>query len=156
MTASTVQSAVLPTARLIGAATAGSALVGAVWWMSFALGAGRSAWAAAGLIGAAAVGVAAVVALLAIRPWKRRSLAQWPFVWLAGSGLRIVLTLSLAAVLYFALSVEPVALASAVAATYLITLVAETWLYVNAMQILPPLDDSPAGRARAKPGVPHA
>ncbi len=144
-----IQSGVLPTGRLLATAVGIGGLVGLAWWSAVSLGGGSSQWAAAGLYAAAVVSAGSVLALLAIRPWKRRSLMSWPFVWLAGSGVRMLITLVLTVLLYSAFSLDPAALGIAVVTAYLATLLSETWMYVHEMKVLPPLDES----AGASPGV---
>jgi hypothetical protein len=92
----------LPTAALIAAAWGACAAVAAAWCaIGLALGRERGFFLG-GAAAAATVAAAASVAILALRPWRPRSLAQWPFAWLAGSLVRLVLTLAGAFLLYSA------------------------------------------------------
>jgi hypothetical protein len=138
MTNPAEQQVVLPTVRLLAAAWVACLVAGGAWaGVLLVLGQGATA-AVTGLVGAGAVAVAALVALLAIRPWRPRSLAVWPIVWVAGSMVRLLTTLGVAYLLYSATPYHSRMLWFAVLVAYLAALVGETRVYALSMRRFAP------------------
>jgi hypothetical protein len=82
-------------------------------------------WVAAILgVGAASIGNA--LGLLVLWPSARRPASTWTSVWMAASGLRLMATGGLAALLYFRSPGEPRAFVLVTGFTYLVLLVVET------------------------------
>ncbi|MHC5023816.1 MAG: hypothetical protein ACYTGG_07880 [Planctomycetota bacterium] len=115
----------LPTARLVLAAIGTGAVCAGGWWVTGAIAGWTGATIGSGLAGAAAVGVAMLVSLVAISPWKERTLTSWMTAWLASMGLRLLLTPLGAFLLYSAALLRPEPLAIAVALAYLSSLLVE-------------------------------
>lgn len=92
----------LPTQRLLFVAIGGPVVAAVGWSLVTIMG----PWdASTTLIGLLAIGVTAVVAVsvtLAIRPWRPRSILAWGGVLIAASMGRIVLTIGICLLLYFA------------------------------------------------------
>ena len=121
----------LPTARLVLAAIAVAAGCAGTWTV-IALTAGWDvAVARSGWLGALVVAVVMVVSVLAIRPWKARTLPAWMSAWVASMGLRLLLTPVGALLLYSAAALSPEAMAISVALAYLLSLLAETAVLAN-------------------------
>ena len=89
---------------------------------------------ATGPLAALLVGLGATCGILAIQPWRPRSLATWPMVWMAGSMVRFMVTLGGAFLLYSATPSGTVHLWIGVVIAYLATLVGETRTYAAAMR----------------------
>jgi len=135
---SRIPSATLPTGRFLAVIYGIGLLVAPAWW-AVTRGLGRPVaeqWM--GLAAAAIVAGCATLALLAVRPWKRRSMLSLPFVWLGSSLLRMVAVLIVSILLYFAFSLEIASLLIAVVVAYLATLAGETVVYVHSVRVLPP------------------
>lgn len=89
---------------------------------------------ATGPLAALLVGLGATCGILAMQPWRPRSLATWPMVWMAGSMVRFMVTLGGAFLLYSATPSGTVHLWIGVVIAYLATLVGETRTYAAAMR----------------------
>ena len=124
----------LPTSRLVAGACLASGTVGVVWALGATLLGAGTPEAVAGLLAGGAVAAGSVVALLSIRPWRERSLARWPLVWMGGSAVRFLGTLALAFLLYSATPYGSIGLWLAVVVAYMATLVTETRLYALHMK----------------------
>jgi hypothetical protein len=135
-----VPTATLPTGRfLLGIFGIGAAVALGWWGVTWLLGLpADQQWM--GTIAVAVVVGCATIALLAVRPWKRRSMLQLPFIWLGSSVLRMVAVLFVSILLYFAFSLDIVSLLIAVVVAYLATLAGETLIYVQSVRVLPPVN----------------
>jgi hypothetical protein len=89
---------------------------------------------ATGPLAALLVGLGATCGILAMQPWRPRSVATWPMVWMAGSMVRFMVTLGGAFLLYSATPSGTVHLWIGVVIAYLATLVGETRTYAAAMR----------------------
>lgn len=133
-----VPTATLPTGRLLLGIFGIGATVALGWWLvtrQMGLAADQQAL---GAVAAGVVAGCAVLALLAVRPWKRRSMLDLPFVWLGSSVLRMLAVLFVSILLYFAFSLDIAPLLIAVVVAYLATLAGETVIYVQSVRVLPP------------------
>ena len=102
-------------------------------------------WVAAILgVGAASIGNA--LGLLVLWPSARRPASTWTSFWMAASGLRLMATGGLAALLYFRSLGEPKAFVLATGLTYVALLVSET---VAVAKVLGPVLAQP-GSGRSK------
>jgi hypothetical protein len=125
----------LPTLRLLAVGWAGPLVVGLGWAGLGSVVAGRSP-VAIGLAAAGVVGAASTLAILVLRPWRARSMAQWPMIWVAGSFARVAMSLGGALLLYSATPLRSPSLWLAVMVAYLAALIGETRVYVHCMQRL--------------------
>jgi hypothetical protein len=126
----------LPTGTLIGVAWGACGAVAGAWCaIGLAFGLDRGFFLG-GAGAAATVATSASVAIIFLRPWRPRRLAEWPFVWLAGSFVRLVLTLAGAFLLYSAPfhGLGGMWLAAAVMMAYLAALIGETRVYAATMR----------------------
>ncbi|MCA9296489.1 MAG: hypothetical protein KC983_08225 [Phycisphaerales bacterium] len=124
----------LPTAPLLGAAwiaailaTIASALVVYIWKRDVD-------WVVSALLGGCVVAGASTVALLAIRPWHAKALMTWPMVWVAGSFLRLLVTVAGTFLLYSATRFGTLGLVLAVMAAYFAVQVGESRIYAGSMK----------------------
>lgn len=130
----------LPTARLLVTVVVACAVVAALWTaVVVALGQPRDR-VMLGAVGAAVVTVASTVALAVVRPWRPKPLMRWPHVWVAGSFLRMAVTIAGCFLLY---SAPPFAangrwLALAVGVAYVAAMVGETRVYAVSMRRFAP------------------
>lgn len=125
----------LPTLRLLAAGWGGPIVVG-LGWAGLGSAVADRGQAAIALAAAAVVGVASTLALLILRPWRARSLARWPMIWVAGSFARVALTLGGVLLLYSATPLRSPSLWLAAMVAYLAALIGETRVYVHCMQRL--------------------
>jgi hypothetical protein len=79
----------------------------------------------AGGAGAAVVAAVSALAMLVIRPWRTRAVADWINWWLGSMVLRILLTPVVAYLLYSATALSLTPLMLSVAATYVVVQVSE-------------------------------
>jgi len=133
----------LPTGRLLAAAMVLSAIVGFGWLAAVLIGGGPSVVAFGGLAAAGVVAVATAVALLAIQPWRERSLFVWPAVWLMHTYIRLVLALGGAFLLYSATPLSSKGVWLAAVLTYLAVMVGESRVYVTSMRSMTRVSSDP-------------
>jgi len=139
----------LPTARLLLVSAAGCLLVGACWaGLAWLIGGGPRTALAALLAGAAAAG-AAIVAMGAVTPWRRRPLIRWPFVFLAGTVLQALLTLLGGLVLYSASLGEAIGTWLCLVVSYWAGLAGLVWVYGSHMKRTAPAGPPPAADEKA-------
>jgi len=135
----------LPTRPLMLVIWVTAALVAIVWAVVFVF-VSRDGWPA--WLGGAAAGVVAVSATLAlviIRPWRPRALAEWPTLWVVASFLKWPPTLAGAFLLYSATPLSKGALAASVLAAYVAVLAGETRVYAETMKRFVPSGSEPTG-----------
>lgn len=117
----------MPTRLLLGAVSVAVLLVIGLWSAGMAIGSLGLAEFRAGLIGIAVAAVVGLTGILILTPWKKRAIADWMTMWLAGTVFRMLATPIAAYLLYSAVS--PVLAAKpfglAVALTYIVTLFVE-------------------------------
>ena len=111
--------------RLIGTIAGVAALSASAWLAAPRLGPWDAEVAVAGVAGAVLVGALAIVALLAVWPWKMRPMSTWMNLWIGGTVLRLLLIPAATYLLYSATSLSATALALSVGLTYVLTLFAE-------------------------------
>ena len=139
-TVPTTKLVALPTGLLIWAAWAACALAGGAWGLvAFALGQ-RGPVAFTGPAAAGVVAVAATVALLVIRPWRPKPAFTWANVWMAGSFLRLVITLAGVFLLYSATPLRGRNVWFAAVLAYVAVMVCETRIFAGSMKRLAPPD----------------
>jgi len=144
----------LPTAALIGAASVAAITAGAAWALfAFVFGQGMSG-ALVGLAAGGLVAVSATLGLCAIMPWRPRQLGQWPAVWVAGSFLRMAITLGGTFLLYSATPFGGRTLWFAVMVAYLAAMAGETRVYALSMRRFTPSPGPSAAAPDASPGPP--
>jgi len=136
-----VPTATLPTGRFLAVIFGIGLGLAGVWWLVTGLMGLEAEQVWMGAVAAAIVCICATLALLAVRPWKRRSMLDLPFVWLGSSALRMVGVLTVSILLYFAFSLDIATLLIAVVVVYLATLLGETVVYVQSVRVLPPAND---------------
>lgn len=126
----------LPSQLLLVAVIVCTLVMVGVWSLIAALSAWSGESFIAGLVGAGAVGVVAILGVLIMRPWKRREVAEWMTMWLAATVFRLFGTPVLVYLLYSAapeaMAAKPLALA--VASTYFVTLLAEAAILASHMK----------------------
>jgi hypothetical protein len=145
----------LPAGSLIAVAWGACGAVAGVWCaIGLALGRDRG-FLLGGAAAAGTVATSASVAIILLRPWRPRRLAEWPFAWLAGSFVRLVLTLAGAFLIYSAPfhGLGGMWLAAAVMMAYLAALIGETRVYAATMRRY---GSAPLGRSATEstPDVP--
>jgi len=117
----------LPSRRLLIGVAIACAAVAAGWTVVALAGSLGGPVMVSGLAGTLAVGMVAMLGVLIMSPWKQRAVADWMTMWLAATVFRLIATPIVVYLVYSAASsamaVKPLALS--VAATYLLTLVAE-------------------------------
>lgn len=117
----------LPTVQMLTAIAAAGLIIGGVAYglVSVIRPDGKPA-----AVTGAAVSVGALwLVLLGVAPWKRRSLAQWPFSILFGSVVSLALVLIGLILLYSATPLDGVTLALSIAATWFGGFFAEVMVY---------------------------
>jgi len=151
-----IPSRTLPTLRLLIVAWLYAIIAGAGWTLAMVVHASRlpppptdahgaadssavagptaASLIATGPLAAVLVGLGATCGILAIQPWRPRPLTTWPMVWMAGSFVRFMVTLTGAFLLYSATPSGTVHLWIGVVIAYLATLVGETRTYAAAMR----------------------
>jgi len=127
----------LPALPLLAGASLPALVIGGGWALVGTL-LERPAAVLVGLGGGAAVAVAGALSILLLAPWKRRSLGVLPFLWLAASGGRFVLTIAGGLLLYSSPALErtdhPTDLWFAILLAYVAVLFTETRVYAAAMR----------------------
>lgn len=118
----------LPTVGLIGAcamACGAALLLGALLGPRLRAGAGADAayWGAAAAFAGTALGV------LAVRPWRARSVGEWPFALLAGQGVSFLAVLFVAAALYSSTRPDAVVFAVVAGGGFLGAILAQAAVY---------------------------
>jgi len=119
----------------------------AVTWWSCALAAAGAAlgvvvFASGGIhyveimLGAATVAGVSTVILLALRPWRPKTMFHWPILWMASHFLRLVLTPAAGLLLYSATPYGGLWFWVAVLLAYLAMLAGETRVYAHTMNRL--------------------
>jgi hypothetical protein len=104
---------------------AGSVVTMAAWAVVAWVVAPRREVLVAGAAGAAVVVTVSVLAVLVIRPWRTRPVSAWINWWLGAMVLRILLTPTVAYLLYSATALSLTPLMLSVAATYVVVQVSE-------------------------------
>jgi len=133
----------LPTGRLLLTPTVACIVVATCWaGVTAAVGAGAHQALGAGLAGAAAAG-AAVVSMLLIAPWRRRPADRWPFVFLAGTLLQMLLTLVGGFLLYSASFGDTVSTWLCLVVSYWAGLAGVVWVYGSHMKRWAPPGGAP-------------
>ncbi|MHC4127352.1 MAG: hypothetical protein ACYTE6_01485 [Planctomycetota bacterium] len=115
----------LPTWRMLLTIAAGSVVTMAAWAVVARLVAPRREVLVAGAAGVAVVVTVSVLAVLVIRPWRIRPVGDWINWWLGAMVLRILLTPTVAYLLYSATALSLTPLMLSVAATYVVVQVSE-------------------------------
>lgn len=118
----------LPTLPLLAGAVLPPLVVGAAWALLAGV-AGRPDPVPIGLSAGGVVAAAGACSVLLLGPWKRRSLSVLPFLWIAASGARFVLTIGGGLLLYSRPALERPDFWFAIALAYVAVLAAETRLY---------------------------
>jgi CDP-diglyceride synthetase len=133
----------LPTGRLLLTPTAGCIVVAACWaGVAAAVGAGAHHALGAGLAGAVAT-AAAVVSMLLIAPWRKRPAIRWPFVFLAGILLQMLLTLVGGLVLYSASFGDTASTWLCLVVSFWAGLAGVVWVYGSHMKRWAPAGGAP-------------
>lgn len=138
MTNHAEQTVALPTLPVLAvtwwacALTAGMTALGAVLFT-----AGENRYAEI-LLGAMTVAGVSTITLLALRPWRPKTLFHWPMVWMAGHFLRLVLTPAAGLLLYSATPYGGLWFWLAIVFAYLAMLAGETRVYAHTMNRLAP------------------
>ncbi|MFK7961986.1 MAG: hypothetical protein AB8G96_15840 [Phycisphaerales bacterium] len=123
----------LPTGRFLAGIAAACGTVGILWTTgSLAFGFGPTA-VTAGLASVGVVATVSALALLALTPWRPRSLGTWPMVWTAAGFGRLVVALGGAALLYSRPQFGPAHVFPPVLLAYVAVMVVETMTYARAM-----------------------
>ena len=139
MTTAAEQPITLPTVRLLGAAWLACAVVGG-GWMGVAVLLGHGVKIGQyGLLGAAAVAVAALLSVLVLKPWKPRELVRWPSAWMLGSAVRFAAAFGAGYLLYSSPLIEADKVFwVALGASYVAAMVVETKIYAGEMKAFGP------------------
>lgn len=145
----------LPTGRLIGGVVMACGAVGILWTIGCAATGFTGPAIAGGLASAGTVAAVSTLAILALTPWRPRSLGTWPLAWTAAAFGRLIVAIGGAALLYsrpqFGLGhvFPPFLLA------YLAVMVVESMTYARAMAAhAPDSGTAPEGEAADFPSPP--
>jgi hypothetical protein len=124
----------LPAARLLVVPALACLFVGACWAGVTLLLNGDGVSALGALLAGTAAAGAASISMCIIRPWRRRLLIRWPFVFLAGTLLQMLLTLLGGLVLYFASLGEAIGTWLCLVASFWAGLAGLVWVYGSHMK----------------------
>jgi hypothetical protein len=133
----------LPTARLLAVALVTCVIVGGGWLAAVLLGGGPGELAYGGLAAAGAVAVATAVALMAVQPWRERSIYVWPALWLMHTYIRLVVALAGTFLLYSATPLKSRGVWLAAALAYVAVMVGESRVYVTSMRSMTRVNSDP-------------
>lgn len=139
----------LPTAPLVLIPAAGCILVAACWAGVAWLLTGRVHPATGALLAGAAAAGAAMISMLAIGPWRARPLTRWPFVFLAGTLLQMLLTLLGGLLVYFASFGDTAGTWLCLVVSYWAGLAGLVWVYGSHMKRTAPAGRPPTGSEQA-------
>ena len=139
----------LPTAPLVLIPAAGCILVGACWAGVAWLLTGRVHLAAGALLAGAATAGAAIISMLAIRPRRARPITRWPFVFLAGTLLQMLLSLVGGLLIYFASFGDTAGTWACLVVSYWAGLAGLVWVYSSHMKRTAPAGPPPTVSEKA-------
>ena len=141
------QTVSLPTLPVLAVTWWSCALAGVVAALGVILFAAVSKHFVEVVLGAVTVAGVSSITLLALRPWRPKSLFHWPILWMASHFLRLVLTPAAGLLLYSATPYGGLWFWIAVLLAYLAMLAGETRVYAHTMNRLRPAGSGDSDRS---------